>query len=70
MNGTDCSLAANHVPTAESRELSAPTHFETVLPRSNQAPFTKKARVAVAAGACACVVANHDKETFGAQSHA
>jgi len=29
------------------------------------APFTKKARVAVAAGACACVVANHDKETFG-----
>ena len=27
------------------------------------APFTKKARVAVAAGACACVVANHDKET-------
>ena len=29
------------------------------------APFTKKARVAVAAGACACVVANQDKETFG-----
>ena len=29
------------------------------------APFTKKARVAVAAGACACVVANHDQETFG-----
>jgi len=29
------------------------------------APFTKKARAAVAAGACACVVANHDKETFG-----
>jgi hypothetical protein len=24
-----------------------------------------QARVAVAAGACACVVANHDKETFG-----
>ena len=29
------------------------------------APFTKKARVAVAAGAVACVVANHDRETFG-----
>ncbi|KAJ1473460.1 hypothetical protein T484DRAFT_1836098 [Baffinella frigidus] len=29
------------------------------------APFTKKARVAVAAGAVACVVANSDKETFG-----
>jgi hypothetical protein len=29
------------------------------------APFTKKSRVAVAAGACACVVANHDKDTFG-----
>ena len=29
------------------------------------APFTKKARVAVAAGAVACVVANTDKETFG-----
>ena len=28
------------------------------------APFTKKARVAVAAGACACVVANHDKQTM------
>jgi len=29
------------------------------------APFTKKARVAVAAGAIACVVANTDRETFG-----
>eukprot|EP00286_Rhodomonas_abbreviata_P018246 CAMPEP_0181310130 /NCGR_PEP_ID=MMETSP1101-20121128/12417_1 /TAXON_ID=46948 /ORGANISM="Rhodomonas abbreviata, Strain Caron Lab Isolate" /LENGTH=694 /DNA_ID=CAMNT_0023416729 /DNA_START=137 /DNA_END=2221 /DNA_ORIENTATION=- len=29
------------------------------------APFTKKARVAVAAGAIACVVANSDRETFG-----
>mmetsp|Transcript_59067 Transcript_59067/g.156865 ORF Transcript_59067/g.156865 Transcript_59067/m.156865 type:complete len:659 (+) Transcript_59067:318-2294(+) len=29
------------------------------------APFTKKARVAVAAGAIACIVANQDRETFG-----
>jgi len=29
------------------------------------APFTKKARVAVGAGAIACVVANTDRETFG-----
>lgn len=36
-----------------------------VYVKRGSAPFTKKAREAVAAGALACVVANSDRETFG-----
>ncbi|EKX48353.1 hypothetical protein GUITHDRAFT_162467 [Guillardia theta CCMP2712] len=54
-------------PITAHQELSNADQIRNTVAyiKRGGAPFTKKARVAVAAGAVACVVANHDRETFG-----